>query len=90
VGPVPIQMQMYTAKTEHGDPKGEVRARTVGAEGVYNPVEKTITTNQTPQKLRRTKPPTKEYTEEGSSLMCSRGLPYLASMGGEPLGLVEA
>jgi hypothetical protein len=38
------------------------------------------------------KPPTKEYTwrDHGSSCICSRGLPYLVSMEGEPLHPVEA
>jgi len=38
----PMQMQMYTAKhwTEHGDPNGEVRARTVRTEGVCNLIGK--------------------------------------------------
>jgi hypothetical protein len=47
----PIQMQMYTAKhwSEYGDHKGEVRARTEGAEGVYNFTERTIPTNQNSQ-----------------------------------------
>jgi hypothetical protein len=46
---------MYTVKhwTEHGDPKGEVRARTEGAEGVYNLIGRTtISINQTPKTLR--------------------------------------
>ena len=46
----PIQMQMYTAKhwSEYGNSNGEVRARTVGAEGVCNLIGRTtISTNQT-------------------------------------------
>jgi hypothetical protein len=44
-------MQMSTAKhwTECGDPNGEVRARTVGAEGVCSLKGRTISTNQTSQ-----------------------------------------
>jgi hypothetical protein len=35
--------------TEHGVPNGGVREMTEGAEGVYNPIERTtISTNQTP------------------------------------------
>jgi hypothetical protein len=48
----PIQMQMYTAKhwSECGHPNGEVRARTVGAEGVFNLIGRTtISTYQIPQ-----------------------------------------
>ena len=44
-------MLMYTAKywTEHGESEGEVRARTVGVEGVCNLIGRTtISTNQTP------------------------------------------
>jgi hypothetical protein len=42
---------MYTAKhwTEFGDPNGEVRARTVGAEGVCNLIGRTISNNRIPQ-----------------------------------------
>jgi hypothetical protein len=45
-------MLMYTAKhqTDHGDPNGEVRARTVRAKWVYNLIGRTtISTNQNPQ-----------------------------------------
>jgi hypothetical protein len=43
--------------------------------------------------LPRTKPPIKEYIHgatHGSNYICSRGWPYLASMGGEALGPVDA
>jgi hypothetical protein len=56
---------MLTANhwTEHGDPNGGVRERTEGAERVCSPIGRTtISTNQTPPDLHRTKPPTKEYT----------------------------
>jgi hypothetical protein len=90
-----IQMWMYRAKhwTEHGDPNEKVRARTVGGEGICNLIGRTtISTDQTPTKLSGTKPPTKKYTggTHGSSWICSRGLPYLASLGKGPLGSVEA
>jgi hypothetical protein len=45
-------MQLYASAewTECGGSNGEVRARTLGAEGVYNPIRRTtISTNQTPQ-----------------------------------------
>ena len=87
-------MWMYTAKhrTKLEDHNEEFRARTVGIEGVCNLIGRTtISTSQTPPELPGTKPPTKEYTggTHGSSWICSRGLPYLASLGGEPLGPVE-
>ena len=49
----PVQVQMCTAKhwTEHGDPNGEVRARTVGAEGVCNLIGRTTSTNQASPEL---------------------------------------
>jgi hypothetical protein len=39
-----MQRQMVEAnhQTEHGDPKGGVRERTEGAEGVYSPIGRTI------------------------------------------------
>jgi hypothetical protein len=84
-------MQMYTAKhwIEHRDSNGKVRARTIGAEGVCNPIERTtISTNQTPQSSHGLNHQPK--STHGSSRICSRGLPYLASLGGELLGPVEA
>jgi hypothetical protein len=57
-------MWMHAAKywTELGDPNEEVRARTEGAEGVYNPIgSTTVSTNQTPTRLPGTKALTKEY-----------------------------
>jgi hypothetical protein len=89
----PVQMQVYIAKhwTEHGDPDGEARARTVGAEGICNLIGRTIPTNQVLPKLTGTKPPTKEYMggTHGSSWICSRALRYLSSLGGKPFGPVE-
>jgi len=88
-----MQIPRANHQTEHRDNNGEVRARTVGAEEVCNPIGRTtISTNQTPTKLPGTKPPTKEYTgnTHGFSWICSRGLSYLASLGGEALGSVEA
>jgi hypothetical protein len=58
-------MLMLAAKhqTELRDPIGEVRSRTVGVEGVCDPIGRTIiSTNRTLSKLPGTKPPTKEYT----------------------------
>jgi hypothetical protein len=62
------------------------QARIVGAEAVCNPLRKTtISINQPPPKITGTKPTTKEYTwslgvEYWSCWICSRGLPYLASL----------
>jgi hypothetical protein len=42
-----------------GSPKGGVRERTEGAERVYNPIGRTISTIQTPQSAQGLKPPTK-------------------------------
>jgi hypothetical protein len=69
--------------TENGDPNGGVRGRTEGVKGVCNHTGRTLSTNQIPPEFPGTKPPTKEN-------ICSRGLPYMASMGGEVLGSVEA
>jgi len=43
-------MRMLTAnhQTEHRDPNGEVRGRTVGDEGVCKPIGRTISTKQPP------------------------------------------
>jgi hypothetical protein len=60
-------MQMLTAnhRTEHEDHNGGVRGRTEGAEGVCNPIGRTIPINQDtrPQELPGTKPPIRVYME---------------------------
>jgi hypothetical protein len=79
-------------RTDHRDPNGEIRGKTEGTEGVcYLIGRTTISTNQIPQKIPGIIPPTKGYKRgtHGSSWICSRGLLYLASLGGEPLGPVE-
>jgi hypothetical protein len=59
---IQTQMPAATHQTEYGDSNGEIRTRTEGAKGVYNPIGRTtISTSQTPE-LPETKPPTKEYT----------------------------
>jgi hypothetical protein len=82
---------LYTAKhwIECGDSTGEVSTRTLGAEGILNLIGRTISTKQTAPKLPGTKPATKVYTQGSlcSSWMCSRGLPYMASLQGIPLVL---
>jgi hypothetical protein len=74
-------------QTEHRDHNGGVRRRTEGAEGVCNPIGRTIIlTNEMPLELPRTKPLNQRVHMEGPmapSLICSRGWPYLASMGRE-------
>ena len=80
---------MHTANhpTKHEDPNGEVREKAEGAEGVSNPIRRTtISNNQSSQGLNH-QPKSTHGGTHGSSYICSRGLPYLASMGGEPLVL---
>ena len=90
------EMGMHAAKhrTEHRDLNGEVRARTEGDERVCNPIgSTTVSTNQTPQNLSGTKPPTTEYTLGDPRLQLdtsSRAWSYPASMGEVPLGPMEA
>jgi hypothetical protein len=95
-----IQMWMCTAKdwTKIRDPNREVRARTIGVERLCNLIGKTtISTNKTtppvPSELPGIKPPTEEYiggrVTHGSSWICNRGWPYVASLGGEPCSPVE-
>ena len=50
----------------------------------FEPQDPSISTNQIPPQLPGTKPPTKEYTggTYGSSCICSRGWPNLASING--------
>jgi hypothetical protein len=79
-------------QNQRRDTKGGVREETEGSEWDYNPIGKTtFSTNQTPQSSRRLKHQSKNTHggTYGFSRICSRGLPYLASMGGETLGLVE-
>jgi len=73
-----------------GTPVENFGTRTVGAEGVCKCIGRiTISTNQNPQKLPGTKPPTKEYTggTQDSSWRYSRGLPFLQHWEERPLAL---
>jgi hypothetical protein len=85
---------MLTANhlVEHKDLKGVVTGRTEGDEGVCNLVGRTtIPTNsilQSSQKLNH-QPKNTHGGIHDSSFVCSRGLPCLASVGGEALGSVE-
>jgi hypothetical protein len=88
-------MQMHTAnhQTEHRDPNGGVRGRTEGTEGSCNPIGKAIiSTNHIPQSSQELnhQPKSSHGETHGSSCICSRELPYLAPIGGETLGPVEA
>jgi hypothetical protein len=63
------------------------------AEGDCNPIGRTtISTDQTPQSSQDLNPQPESIHKwvHGSSYICSRGLCYLASVGGEVLGPVEA
>ena len=78
--------------TKNGDPNGGVRGRTEGAEGIHNPIGRKTSPNQNPQSSQglNHKPKSIHGGTHGSSYICSRGWSYLASMGGEALGPVEA
>jgi hypothetical protein len=80
--------------TKHRVHNGGVRETTEGPEEVCNTTGRiTISNNQTPPELPTTKLPTKEYIHgvtHGSSHICSRGWPYLTSVGGEALGPMKA
>jgi len=75
------------------DPNGRVRGRTEGAEGNCNTMGRTtISTKQTPwnsQGLNQ-QPKSIRVLVHGSCYICSRGLPCLASVGGDALGPVDA
>ena len=76
-----------------GIPNGRVRGRTEGAEGDCNPKGRTtVSTNWTQQSSQgqNSQPKSTHGGTQGSRFICSKGLSYLPSMGGEALGLVEA
>ena len=86
---------MHAAKhrTESKDHNGGVRVRTEGSERVCKHIGRTtISTNQTPQTSQRLnhQPKSTHGGTHGSGLICNIGLPYLASIGGEPHGPVKA
>jgi len=71
----------------------ELGERTEGAEGDCNPIERTATSiNRTPQSFQglNHQPKGIHGLVHDSCSMCSRELPYLASVEGEALGPVEA
>jgi hypothetical protein len=83
-----LQILITNYWTEPGDLNGRVRKKTEGAEGDCNPIGRTIiSANLTPQSSQRLKHQPKSIRESvhGSFYICSRGMPYLASMGEEML-----
>jgi hypothetical protein len=80
--------------TERRVPNERVKGRTEGAEGDCDPIGRTTLTNQTPppNSAKRLTHQTKNTHggSHGSSCICSRGKPYLASVGGDVLDHVEA
>jgi hypothetical protein len=90
-----IQMQTLVANywTGLGTPVEELGEKLKELKGITTPKEKQQYKSPDTLQLPGTKPPTKEYIHQcvhGSSYIFSRGLSYLASMGGEALGLVKA
>ena len=76
-------------RTEHGDTKGEVRERPEELKGFVAP-GRTVSTKQTPQSSQGLNHQQKSTRVgvggvHGSSWICSRGLPYSALLGGEPV-----
>jgi hypothetical protein len=72
--------------------KWQPRDWTEGAEKDCNLIGRTISTNQTIQSFQRQnlQPKSTHGRTYGSNSKCSRGWPYLTSMGGEALGPVKA
>jgi hypothetical protein len=88
------QVQMLTPnhQTENGDPKGQVRRKTEGAERVCSPIgRKTVSTNQTPYSFQgiNYQPRSTNGGTHGSSCLCSRGWPFRASVEAEALDPIE-
>jgi hypothetical protein len=81
-----MQTLIANPRTEPGDPSGRARRRTEGAEGACNPIRKNNINSLDHPEFPGTKLPTKENTQRESQVsryMCSRGCPYLISMGGD-------
>ena len=76
--------------TEYRDPSESAREKIDKAEGVCNPIGKTVSNNQIPQSSQGLNYHSKSTHggNHASSCICSRGRPYLASIGGETLGLL--
>ena len=87
------EMQILAANhwTEQGDHNEGVKGRTEEAEGLCNCVGgTTISNNKTTQSSQGSnhQPKCTHGSTNGSSLIYSRGLPYVATTGGESLGTV--
>ena len=88
------EMQILAANhwTEQGDHNEGVKGRTEEAEGICNCVGGTsISNNKTTQSSQGSNHQTKSSHRSTNvcSFIYSRGLPYLASIGGEALGPVK-
>jgi len=85
---------MLTAnhRTEPRVPSGRTRGRTEGVENICNAIERTISTKHNAQSSQRLNHQPKSIHGDihDSKYICSRGLPYRTSMGGETLCPVEA
>jgi len=84
---------MRLLSTNHETGNGRVRGRTEGAKGVCKTMGRTIIPiNWIPQSSQglHHQPKTTHGGTHGSGCICSRGWPYLASMGWEALGSIEA
>ena len=89
-----MQTWMHSAKhqTEHKDTNGKLGQGLKRLKCFCNPTGRTtISTNQTSQSSQglNHQPKSTHWGTHGFSWICSRGLPYLASLGREPLGPVE-
>jgi hypothetical protein len=77
-----IQKWMLTANhwTKHMVPNGGARERIEGAEGLWNPIGRTISTNKSHQSSQELNHQTKNTHggTHGSSHICSRGWPCRA------------
>jgi hypothetical protein len=79
--------------TQHRVPNEGASERTQGAEGVCSPIGgTTIWTSQYPQSSQglNHQPKSTHGRTHGSSCICSRGWPYLPSMGGESFDPLKA
>jgi len=78
--------------TDHSDPSGGVRGRTEEAKGAYMPIGRTTSTKQNFQSSWELNHQSKSTHERNNVSNCivSRGLPSMASMGGEDLGAEDS
>jgi len=87
-----MQNSQTTVGLSLGTSNGRAEGRTEGADGDGSPIRITISTNGTTQSSQG-QPPNKEYTwREGAMAPAASNqrMAYLASMGGEDHGPVEA